>query len=311
MFDPKADLKDANGNYYYYWKDGTIRTAAQGDPNTTQAPITHRDYVYETDLRDANLDGFGQFKKSALGFPVGIGLRFKLSDKCAIHLSSVCHFTNTDMIDAVTSESVGSRQGNSRNDRFVFTSVAFRYDFSGSHDTRKKRSPKLNIDVSNVDFDALVKEDADHDKVTDFGDEEPLNPPDIKVDANGRPVDTDGDGIPDYRDQELNSAKDALVNENGVTITDAMIEEKFRRDSLADVFSMIEYLKISEADAASIQGKVSRTKIPKIYRPVDSDSNGIISPQEITNAIDVYLAGKSPYSSEEFYRLIDYFFKQF
>ncbi len=324
VFHPKADLKDANGNYYHYWKDGTIRSLEQTDSNKTQAVILHRDYNYETELRDANLDGFGKFKQSAIAFPIGIGARFKISENCSMHFSSVCHFTNTDLIDGVTSESLGSRKGNSSNDKFIYTSVSFRYDFSVTNQTSgktRKSKYKPLIDVSHVDFDALAKEDADHDGVPDINDVEALNPENVKVDANGKPVDTDGDGIPDYRDEELNSAKDALVNEHGKTITEEMLEEQFRRDSLAALPAIKEYLqavdRLSENDTTPVMKAPAEhdilsnlSKIPKLYRQVDSDFNGVITAQEISTAIDEYLAGKSSYSSEQFYRLIDFFFKQ-
>ena len=32
-FNSKGDLKDANGNYYYYWNDGTIRNVPQSEGN--------------------------------------------------------------------------------------------------------------------------------------------------------------------------------------------------------------------------------------------------------------------------------------
>lgn len=319
VFHPKADLKDANGNYYHYWKDGSIRNIAETDSNASEAIIIHRDYSYETELRDANLDGFGNFRESAIAFPVGAGARLKLSERCSMHFSSVCHFTTTDMIDGVSNQSIEQRQGNSRNDKFIFTSVSFRYDFSAPRITpRKIRKPKPWIDANNIDFDALAKEDADHDGVTDFNDVEALNPEHVKVDANGKPMDTDGDGIPDYRDDEPNSVKHALVNEKGVTITDELIEDKFRRDSLAALPAIIEYLKcvdkLSMGDSTRDEnGKnilTQHTVIPKIYVKLDVNKNGVISPKEISDAIDEYLSGKSSYSTEEFYQLIDFFFKQ-
>ena len=320
-FHPKADMKDANGNTYYYWKNGMIKDIAESDPNKDDGVEIHRDYTYETELRDANIDGFGKFSQSAIGIPIGIGVRMKFSPRCSMHFSSVCHFTNTDLIDAVTSESAGSRQGNLKNDKFIYTSASFRYDLSSSRQYPKKvkRRPPL-VDVTNVDFDAIAKEDADHDGVLDFDDDVALNPPDAKVNATGTPIDTDGDGIPDYRDQELNSANDALVNEKGVTITDAMIDEKFRKDSMALLPPDVVYLKsvdrLSTTDTASfhnqeLQNLFSKiTPIPPLYQKLDLDFNGVITAEEISQAIDNYLTGKSSYTSEQFYRLIDFFFGQ-
>ncbi|MCX6291600.1 MAG: hypothetical protein NT126_07525 [Bacteroidetes bacterium] len=320
-FHPKSDMKDANGNYYHYWKDGSIRSLDQNDTNASQAVIVHRDYVYETELRDANIDGLGKFEESALGFPVGAGVRLRLSGRCSMHFSSVCHFTNTDFIDAVTEKSIGYRQGNSSNDKFIYSSVSFRYDFSSPRETPGRSHPskfKPLIDVSHVDFDALVKADADHDGVTDFNDDVALNPEHVNVDAHGRPLDSDDDGIPDYRDDEPASAKNALVDEHGVTITDSLIAEKFKRDSLSFLPAIIEYLKC--IDKLSMMDSTFRTRensssskrevIPPTFSKLDTDNNGVISPSEISSAIDDYLNGKSPYNTDEFFQLIDFFFKQ-
>ncbi len=320
VFHPKADLKDGNGNAYHYWNDGSIRSIEQSDTNASQAVIVHRDYLFETELRDADIDGFGKFKTSAFGFPVGAGVLFRISGRCSMDFSSVCHFTTTDMIDAVSNESTGSRQGNGKNDKFVYTSAAFRYDFSAPPRTKRNmRERKPKIDVTNVDFTAIAKEDADHDGIPDVADDAALNPEHVKVDANGKPVDTDGDGIPDYRDKELNSAKDALVDENGVTITDEWIQERLRKDSLAALPAIIEYLKAVDrltGDTSRVQGKYNQNysspkmEIPPLYGKLDTDKNGVITPQEVSAAIDDYLNGKSSYNTDEFFNLIDFFFKQ-
>jgi hypothetical protein len=321
VFHPKSDMKDANGNYYHYWKDGTIRTLEESDSLASQAIITHQDKVYETDLRDANLDGFGKFITSTIAFPIGMGVRMKLSERCGLIFSSVIHLTNTDMIDAISSESIASRKGNNSSDKFMFTSVGIRYDFSAPRQYRKKEPKVLpKIDITHVDFAAISREDADHDGVPDLEDEDPLTPPNVKVDARGRPVDSDNDGVPDYLDQENNSIKGSLVNEQGVTITEEMINEKLMQDSMGALPALKEYLKAID----KLGGKESTTKptydpkdplskvtdIPKKYRNVDLDFNGVISPNEISIAIDEYLANKSPFSTDEFYKLIDFFFRQ-
>ena len=63
-FNSKSDLVDEYGRTYQYWNDGTIRDIAQNDPNADQSVLIHRDYNYESDLRDANLDGFGKYNTS-------------------------------------------------------------------------------------------------------------------------------------------------------------------------------------------------------------------------------------------------------
>ena len=76
-------------------------------------------------------------------------------------------------------------------------------------------------DVKNIDFNALLSEDADGDGVPDVQDDSAASPEVARknVDVSGKPVDTDYDGIPDYRDKEPNGGRDAVVTEEGITIT--------------------------------------------------------------------------------------------
>jgi opacity protein-like surface antigen len=108
FFRSKTDLLDATGKKYQYWDDGSIRDIAQTDPTSDQAVLLHRDYNYETDLRDANLDNLGKYRTTAFGLPVGAGVRFQISPRISMHFSSVCHFAGTDMIDGISEDGKGS-----------------------------------------------------------------------------------------------------------------------------------------------------------------------------------------------------------
>ncbi len=310
MFKPFSDLKDASGNTYNYWSDGSIRNIAENDPAADQAVIIYRDYTYETDLREANLDGFGKFKNTTWGIPVGAGVRFKISDRCSMHFSSVYHMTGSDYIDGITADGQGSRQGDSKKDNFFYSSISFRFALSQPPD-----------EMGSVDFNALVNEDADGDGIPDIQDDSSGTPQNTNVNIDGKPTDNDNDGIPDYRDKELNSAADAVVTEEGITITEEMIEAKFRQDSLAALPAVIEYLKsydkltqrnpdVEKKWMAKNDSGAAQSVIPAIYKPLDLDKNGIITPKEIGIAIDDYLGKRSSYSVSEFFDLIDFFFTQ-
>jgi hypothetical protein len=301
-FTPKGDLKSAEGTDYYYWSDGTIRDIDQQAPNAASAQLVHRDYTYETNLRDANLDGIGNYSLGAISIPAGAGLQLNLSGRCALVLSTTVHFASTDYLDNISDAGTGTRQGNSRNDRFVFTSAALAYDLGAPRDTPKKKKYR-NKDYRNVDFNVLAKEDRDNDGVPDIEDEDPDSPPNVAVDSKGRPLDSDQDGVPDYRDKEMNSARGALVNEDGVTLTEEMMEERYVRDSLAAAPVAREYVRRIDVETA-------QKGIPPQYRGVDTDQNGVISAKEISDAIDLFLAGKSSFDTNQFYRLIDYYFSQ-
>lgn len=323
IFHTFADLKDANGQTYQYWSDGTVRDLAQSDTAAYRAIKLHRDYTYETDMRDANLDGLGKYNQSALSFPVGAGVRFIISPRVSLHLSSVWHLVGSDLVDGVSKEGSGERKGNSKNDKIIFSSVALRYDLSSSSEHKSKKGYRPDrADVRDVDFKALENEDADMDGIPDIKDDSSATPASKEVDKFGRPLDKDDDGIPDYRDLEPNSAPNAVVTVDGVTITEEMIEEKFRTDSLAALPALVEYIQSYDRLIQRKPGleqeqlnklneeKPLRDKIPVLYRALDTDGNEYISPKEISNAIDDYMAGKSSYTIPEFYNLIDFFFMQ-
>lgn len=310
-FKPMGDLLDAQGNTYYYWADGSIKNIEESAPNAGSASSVYRDYEYETNLREANIDSLGSYSVNALGIPLGIGARLNLSSRCAVVFSSVLHLTTSDFIDNITAESKGSRQGNSSNDKFVFTSAAFSYDIGAPRDTPKKKRYR-DKDFKNIDFKQLVKDDIDKDGVPDFEDESPDTPAGVTVDAKGKPLDGDGDGIADYRDKEKNTTKGALVNENGITLTDKLIEEKFRQDSLDALPTIREYVRSTDR-LKELNPSVYKNQsngIPPEYAKVDADKNGVITPKEIGDAIDEFLAGKSSYNTDQFYKLIDFYFSQ-
>lgn len=322
IFSARGDLKDANGNYYHYWKDGTIRNMDQNDSMASQATIVYRDYNYETDLRDENLDGYGSYRQSTIGFPVGAGVNFRISSRVGMQFGVNLHLTKSDLIDNVNSESVDGRKGNAMSDKIIFSFISLRYDMSGKRDSPKKsKSMYKTEDLKNVNLDSIATEDSDHDGINDVNDAVIDSSENVKVDASGKPIDTDNDGIPDYRDKEPASVKDALVNEEGITITEEMIEKKWQEDSLAALPAIVEYLhhtdkfgQSNENPINELTGQPQQPTPPKAVPPkftsLDEDKNNQISPAEIGKAIDLYLEGKSKLSVSEFYELIDFFFSQ-
>lgn len=211
----KTDLKDKNGNTYYYWSDGSIKDKAQGSADAQNAKDLVRDYKYETDIRERNKDGFGKYQERALAFPLGFGAIVKVTDRMDVKLNFQYFFTTTDYIDGITNKSVGFRAGTKQKDNFTYSSVSFQYDLIS------KTQPKKAVDtLSNSFWFALDKEDEDKDGVIDLKDNCLGTEPGAKVDEHGCPVDEDKDGIPNYRDDELNTALGVPVNDRGVGQTD-------------------------------------------------------------------------------------------
>lgn len=213
-YNNKADLVDANGSPYHFWTDGTIRNIDQNSPLANQASLMQRDYVYETDLRAANLDGFGKYPQLAIGIPIGLGVNLNVSDRLSFKINSTFHYTFTDLIDNVSKNGVGDRQGNSLNDFFAFNSVSLHYDLLSS-------PPSTNPeDFFFPDYFVLDVGDHDGDGVVDGLDICPFTPEGVEVDENGCPLDKDQDGVPDFRDVEPTTPGEAFVNADGKTLTD-------------------------------------------------------------------------------------------
>ncbi|MDP6909244.1 MAG: hypothetical protein QF371_07055, partial [Flavobacteriales bacterium] len=128
-FSSKGDLKSEDGQTYHYWDDGTIRSLDQDASQVESATILQKDYTYETDLREANLDSLGDYSQFAFVIPFTFGLNFRVSPRSAIRLSSTFSYAFTDLIDNVSEKSLGNRKGDAANDMFLFTSISYHFDF--------------------------------------------------------------------------------------------------------------------------------------------------------------------------------------
>ncbi|MBI2967227.1 MAG: hypothetical protein HYY40_05370 [Bacteroidetes bacterium] len=195
---------------YYYWNDGSIHSVPQG--LSTNGKILSRDNTYETDLRDADIDGLGKYPQTAMALPIGIGLRYKINERMRLELMPVFHLTFTDLADNVSGKGSGTRKGNSGNDNFLFTGISFHYDLI------KAPPPVPPVDSALL---ALL-EDEDKDGVVNSKDLCPGTPVGVSVDTTGCPIDTDKDGYPDYIDHEIHSPPGATVDEFGVAIKDTI-----------------------------------------------------------------------------------------
>lgn len=236
-FNSKTDILNSSGSAYNYWSDGTIRNLPEDGPGAEFAVEIQRDYIYETDIREARFDGRGLYPERSLAIPVGIGGNVKITNQINFRLASTFHFTFTDMIDGVdrkSSERIGSDRANANYDYFLATTVSLTYNF-------RKVDTEPDYDDEVIDFYAYDASDYDEDGVIDFMDKCPNTPLDVEVDTLGCPIDSDGDGLADYLDKEVNSLG-TTVNAEGVYLTDEMIYESYLKYSdtsgeFADVVS--------------------------------------------------------------------------
>ena len=147
----KGDLKDAGGNTYHYWSDGLIRNLPESPSNVDQAVEITRDNIYEGDLRDANIDGFGRYDQMALHIPIELGFRYQFTKRVGAHIKGIYHLNFTDLIDNITSESLGDRVGSSGNDNHISAMFGLSV-FLGEYQKpklkkreRKKKEPKADL----------------------------------------------------------------------------------------------------------------------------------------------------------------------
>ncbi|TXB66748.1 SPOR domain-containing protein [Vicingus serpentipes] len=265
----KTDLYDSYGNKYNYWSDGSIRNLPESDVNASDAVIIHRDYVYETDLREMNSDGKGKYQERTFSIPVGIGAQMHLTKNIDFSIGATMHYTFSDLVDNVTSNSggerIGSQPGNKGNDKFLMSSFSISYNF-----LKHKKEDVINTFDEDIDYLTYDNEDEDGDGVIDFIDECPWTPEGVEVDDKGCPLDRDTDFVPNYKDDELESREGMPVSPNGVEMTDEMIDEIYQRylDSTG-VFADIEN-KLIAAEKAP-KNKVYRVQVGSFTEAIDAD----------------------------------------
>jgi hypothetical protein len=215
----KTDLKDKNGETYYYWNDGSIKNMPEGSAGSQNAKDLVRDYKYETDIRERNADGFGKYPERSFAFPLGFGALMEISPRFDFKIGVQYYLTTTDYVDGISNKSVGNRQGTKSKDKFVYSSFALQYDLVA--DINKKPEDTLSdAYYDGVDWLAIENMDYDKDGVKDFDDECQGTPEGVKVNKKGCPLDDDEDGVPNYMDDENPSPKGFEVNMHGVAQTD-------------------------------------------------------------------------------------------
>ncbi|MFT4778514.1 MAG: hypothetical protein ACI923_001044 [Flavobacteriales bacterium] len=219
----KTDMYDSEGRRYFYWSDGSIRDMDQHSTDAGNSILLNRDYTYETDLRELNGEGLGRFPERAFAIPIGAGIEFEMTERVKARLGMTYHFTLTDKVDHITSAGEGVRQGDSKNDRFLFTSFSLNYDLNPIG--LKKPNEFEELFDENGELLAGV-EDTDGDLIPDVIDKCHGTPPNVPVDEFGCPLDSDNDGFPDYRDLEPNSPH-TYVNGEGIAMNDDAIYDRY------------------------------------------------------------------------------------
>lgn len=309
-FNPKTDLKDAKGNTYHDWGDGTIRDIPYIPRDTTTANRLERDYNYETDLLS------GDESNIAFSIPVSLGFNFNINNYLQAQLRQTISVTNTDLLDGVAE--------GSPYDVYMYSSLGFIFNPS-KIGSRKENSKEFD----DIDFVALLKIDSDSDGVFDIDDRCNETQPDIKVDRYGCPKDNDEDGIPDHLDYEKNTNDTvAEIDSNGVAVPDSMFAIRvldsivtLRQELCLFYPSMCQgdetdikfsILNNGYADRSLITARAERSKKPieDIIKVCDTNKDSKITSKEIYESIDNYFDGKIDIELGDIHKLIDYYFEQ-
>lgn len=155
FFRSKGDLLDGNGNSYHYWSDGLIYAEVEGSVAQSEATSITRDFEYETDLRDANLDGMRKYSQTAFTLPLNAGIRFQITKNIGVNAAFAYAFNFSDMLDNISTNGVGNRAGSSGNDNHLFGSVGLSV-FLGMTKPSSKPAPTF--------IEALVSEESSIDE---------------------------------------------------------------------------------------------------------------------------------------------------
>lgn len=291
MFDAYGDLKDKNGKYYNYWKNGDIRDLPQADSNIYKSVSLQRDYKYETQLKDSVTN----YARNTFSIPMTAGFTLKLTDYMNFNLSTTYNMLMSDWVDNVKS---------GKNDSYWFTQASLRFNLGGFVG---KSDEGIFADV---DFEKLEKEDSDGDGVNDNADLCPGTEKGIKVDSHGCEADDDKDGVPNHIDKEPNTKRGVTVDTQGREMTDAEIEKHYSEDSLAVSHDEAIKMMLEKKDQELAAGGARKGSLPEEFAFADINKDGIITSNEITAAIDSFFEGGNSITVEKINKLIDYFFEQ-
>lgn len=284
----KTDLYDRYGNQYYYWSDGSIKNIDESAPTASLAVNLNRDYVYETDIRERNKDGFGKYQERAWAFPVGAGALMKVTDRIDFKIGFQYYFTTTDYVDGITKNSLGTRSGTKQKDNFVYTSFSLQYDLVFKKKDKGDTLPDDYFD--NVDWLAIDKDDYDGDGVRDWDDKCHGTPKGVKVDANGCPFDDDNDGIANHEDDELNSPQGIEVNMHGVALTDEYWQNWYNvyMDSGNVVKTeVVENFYAAKKDSSGSSSQGNTSKNDKVYTVELARYNGPVPNDEMAYLLSI------------------------
>ena len=145
FFRSKGDLKDASGSEYQFWEDGFIYAEAEGSVTQSEATRLTRDFEYETDLRDANLDGLRKYPQTAFSLPINAGIRFQISKNIGVNAGFAYALNFSDMLDNVSESGSGDRLGLAGNDNHLYGSIGLSVFLGTTKPSSKPKKPEEEL----------------------------------------------------------------------------------------------------------------------------------------------------------------------
>lgn len=298
LFSAKGDLWKGNVAYHY-WSDGTIRNIPEDEGSAMRSEVLMRDWDYETDLREADLYGLGNYRQFSFAVPIDFGLDFNISERMKMRLGTSFHLSFTDLIDNVSAQGEGVT-ANSANDHFAFTYVSLHLDLFSEPKVRTEELLFAELD----EFDYLMFEDEDGDGIVDGVDDCLGTPEGVDVDSTGCPWDYDQDGVPDYMDDE-DSPPGAIVNEHGVEMSENELESLLATPNAIHRSELDLYMVPSEQ-----RERMTFDQLDEKFHGLDLDGDQYLSFDELLLAIDDFFDFKSFMVTDEVYEVINFFFAQ-
>lgn len=150
FFRSKGDLKAAGGETYNYWSDGSIKSLDEQHPNAESSEVLVRDMEYESDLRDANLDGLRKYPQTAFSMPFHAGMRVQFSKHFGANVAFTYALNFSDMLDNSGASSIGVRSSSSGNDHHFFGSVGLNFFFGNVRTSYiRTQSPEIIVQSEN------------------------------------------------------------------------------------------------------------------------------------------------------------------
>ncbi len=144
FFRSKGDLTSSAGETYNYWTDGTIRSIAENDAYAESAVLLQRDFNYESDLRDANLDGLRKYPQTTFTIPINAGIRFQITKHFGVNAAFTYALNFSEMLDNSGAGSIGTRKSASGNDNHIFGSIGINV-FLGAKRTTSIRDTEQTL----------------------------------------------------------------------------------------------------------------------------------------------------------------------